>query len=425
MVKGRKSTATPRVRFPEFRNTGAWETAQLGDIAERVSTKNSDGSVARVLTNSAERGVLDQRDYFDRDIATAGKVDGYYIVDRGDYVYNPRTSASAPVGPISRNNLGKGVMSPLYTVFRFFADKTDFYEHYFRSTGWHSYLRSAASMGARHDRMSITSAAFMRMPLPTPGPAEQRKIADCLTSLDEVIAAQGLKVEALKAHKRGLMQHLFPREGETLPRLRFPEFRRAPKWSVHPFDYFVTRSFYGTSSSTSETGRYPVLRMGNMLDGRLSFSNLVYLDLNPESFEDIRLLPGDILLNRTNSLALVGKISLFDRDIDCITASYIVTYRLDRERINSAFCNLMLNTPHYQSKINTLARPSVSQANINPTTFRKELVVAVPELDEQQRVADCLSSFDTQIAAESQKLEAIKAHKKGLMQQLFPSLEVG
>ena len=97
--------------------------------------------------------------------------------------------------------------------------------------------------------------------------------------------------------------------------------------------------------------------MGNMLDGELNLSNLVYIDLAPKSFEKISLLPGDILLNRTNSPALVGKISMFNRDIECITASYIVTYRLDKRRLNPAFCNLMLNTPHYQAKVNALAGP--------------------------------------------------------------------
>ena len=91
-------------------------------LAERVAIKNSDRNVSRVLTNSAEHGVLDQKDYFDRDIASLGSLDAYYVVDPGDYVYNPRVSTIAPVGPISRNNIGKGVMSPLYTVFRFAAE---------------------------------------------------------------------------------------------------------------------------------------------------------------------------------------------------------------------------------------------------------------------------------------------------------------
>src|SRR5438445_12155600 len=115
---------TTKLRFPEFREP--WDFAPLERLADRVNTRNEDGTLTRVLTNSAEHGILDQRDYFDRDIATAGKVDGYFVVERGDFVYNPRTSNIAPVGPISRNNLGQGVMSPLYTVFRFASGYTDF-----------------------------------------------------------------------------------------------------------------------------------------------------------------------------------------------------------------------------------------------------------------------------------------------------------
>jgi len=256
-----------------------------------------------------------------------------------------------------------------------------------------------------------------------PHPKEQQKIADCLSFLDALIAAQADKLDALKTHKKGLMQQLFPREGETVPRLRFPEFREVMEWEEKPFDRVVVKSFYGTSSSTSENGKYPVLRMGNMVDGGLDFSKLVYIDLDDESFGKLRLIRGDILLNRTNSLDLVGKISMFDRNIECITASYIVAYRLDRKQIVPGFCNFLLNTLRYRAKIKALARPSVSQANINPTTFRNELVISIPNIAEQQRISDCLSSLDALIAAQADKLDVLKTHKKGLMQQLFPSPE--
>lgn len=205
-----------------------------------------------------------------------------------------------------------------------------------------------------------------------------------------------------------------------VPNLRFPEFREAGEWRLHKFGDFVVKSFYGTSAPTSETGQYPVLRMGNMGDGVLDFSNLVYIDLAPEEFESFRLQKGDILLNRTNSRDLVGKISIFDRDSECVTASYIVSFRLDENRIDPWFCNLMLNTQMLQSLIKQLATPSISQANINPTTFRTGLDIVIPKLAEQQKIADCLGSLDDLIAAEGRKLEALRQHKQGLMQQLFP-----
>ncbi|MBW9248486.1 MAG: restriction endonuclease subunit S, partial [Acidithiobacillus ferriphilus] len=199
-------------------------------MANRAKQKNRDEKIDRVLTNSAEFGVVDQRDFFDKDIATQGKLEGYFVVELGSYVYNPRISSTAPVGPISKNKIGTGVMSPLYTVFKFKDDRNDFYEHFFKTTGWHTYMRQASSTGARHDRMAISSDDFMAMPLPVPSPDEQQKIAECLSSVDELMAAQARKVEALKTHKKGLMQQLFPREGETQPRLRFPEFQNAGEW---------------------------------------------------------------------------------------------------------------------------------------------------------------------------------------------------
>lgn len=201
----------PEWRFPEFKDSGDWETSSLGFLAVRVTKKNNDESLTRVLTNSAINGVVDQQDFFDKDIANKSNLANYYILDEGDYVYNPRISVTAPVGPISRNNVGKGVISPLYTVFRFKNASNDYFEHFFRTTGWHSYLKNISNTGARHDRMSISSDAFMNMPLTYPtSQREQRKIAECLSNLDCFITAQACKIEVLQAHKKGLMQGLFP-----------------------------------------------------------------------------------------------------------------------------------------------------------------------------------------------------------------------
>ena len=218
----KKTALTPRLRFPEFREAGEWIFQPLVKLAKRSTRKNTECELTRVLTNSAEYGVIDQRDFFDKDIANPNNLEGYYVVEKGAYVYNPRISTTAPVGPISKNRIGTGVMSPLYTIFMFNNDQNDFYAHYFKSTHWHHYMRQASSTGARHDRMSITNDDFMSLPLPVTTPKEQQKIAACLSSLDDLIAAQNQKLDALKTHKKGLMQQLFPREGETVPRLRFP-----------------------------------------------------------------------------------------------------------------------------------------------------------------------------------------------------------
>lgn len=119
----------------------------------------------------------------------------------------------------------------------------------------------------------------------------------------------------------------------------------------------------------------------------------------------------------------MGKVSIFDRDSECITASYIVSFRLDETRLDPGFCNLLLNTQMLQSRIKLLATPSISQANINPATFRTGLDIVIPKLAEQQRIAECLSSLNDVLSAQSRKTEGLKTHQKGLLQQLFPSPE--
>jgi type I restriction enzyme S subunit len=202
----------PKLRFKQKNGHSypIWEEVKLSTIAKLVTQKNKNEKVRRVLTNSATLGVMDQRDYFEKDIANKSNLSGYYIVKLGDYVYNPRISLNAPVGPISKNQIGIGVMSPLYLIFTFDNIENDFYEQYFQTSHWHKYLRSISNSGARHDRMSLSNNDFMRMPILYPHPEEQQKIADCLSSIANLIGAQSQKIEELKAHKKGLMQNLFP-----------------------------------------------------------------------------------------------------------------------------------------------------------------------------------------------------------------------
>lgn len=208
---------TPVQRFQEFRNSGAWKYVKLRNVAERIILKNRNDTVKRVLTNSAINGVVDQNDYFDREIVSKNNLANYFIIEKGDYVYNPRISTSAPVGPISKNKIGQGIMSPLYTVFRFKDDDCDFYEYYFRTTLWHQYINKKANTGARHDRINISFDDFMDMPVPIcPDPKEQEKIALFLKSVDALISNQEQKIEALKLHKKGLIQQLFPSFEEVL-----------------------------------------------------------------------------------------------------------------------------------------------------------------------------------------------------------------
>ena len=198
----------PKLRFDEFAGESAWEYVPLKKIARRITLRNTLAAGLKVLTNSAERGLVEQRDYFDKDIATNTR--NYFVVEKGDFVYNPRVSASAPVGPISRNLIGKGVISPLYTAFRIKSTTSDFHAHYFKSSHWHEYVRRWSNSGARHDRMAIKNDDVMNLPIPLPSPNEQRKIAECLSSLEDILSAQEERLTNLEQHKHGLLCQLFP-----------------------------------------------------------------------------------------------------------------------------------------------------------------------------------------------------------------------
>ena len=187
----------------------SWEQRKLSEIADKVTEKNAGLQYVETFTNSAEFGIISQRDFFDHDIAKLGSLDGYYIVKNEDFVYNPRISTSAPVGPINRNKLGRtGVMSPLYTVFRPHDVDTTYLEHFFKCAYWHSFMNFNGDSGARSDRFSIKDDVFFQMPIPLPYIDEQRKIGELLTRLDHLITLHQRKLEEMKKQKKALMQLL-------------------------------------------------------------------------------------------------------------------------------------------------------------------------------------------------------------------------
>ena len=186
-----------------------WETKKLKDVFLRKSIKNKGSLIKNVLTNSATRGIILQGDYFDKDIANQNNLEGYYIVDVNDFVYNPRISVSAPVGPLKRNHLVKGVMSPLYTVLKPKIGELSFYEHYFQTSFWYKYMRGVANYGVRHDRMNITNDDFEKLPLPFPLIKEQEKIASFLNEISQQISFISEQLEETRKFKKGLLQNMF------------------------------------------------------------------------------------------------------------------------------------------------------------------------------------------------------------------------
>lgn len=193
--------------FPE------WEEKKIGDVFSKVKDKNKDGQNQNVITNSAEFGLINQRDFFDKDIAVDGKTENYTVIKTGDFVYNPRKSKQAPYGPFNCYQLEEdGIVSPLYTCLRPKGNADDKYLHwYFQSGSWYRFIyENGAQNGARHDRVGMTDSLMQEIPVYLP-PAveEQQKIADCLSSLDEVIEKQKATLAAWEELKKGLLQQMF------------------------------------------------------------------------------------------------------------------------------------------------------------------------------------------------------------------------
>ena len=398
---------TPRLRFPEF--SGEWEEKKLGDVATKMNRRNSQLEVSRVLTNSANAGIVDQNEYFDRDIAVKDNTANYHIVEIEDFVYNPRISTAAPVGPISVNKIGRGIMSPLYTVFKIRTGCISFFEQYFQTTIWHSYLKSIANFGARFDRMNITSEGFFSMPLLLPSQAEQEKIAECLTEMDNLISAQTQKVDALKEKKKGLMQQLFPQPGQTTPKLRFPGF--TGDWEEKKLGEVATIN----PRTESLPERFIYIDLESVESGVLLKNNLIESKNAPSRAQ--RLLKcGDIIFQMVRPYQK-NNYHFFKKDDEEYVAS--TGYAQIRYNDCSSYLYYYLHTDAFVGKVIKKCVGGNYPA-INSTDLSNIMVVLPPTLPEQQKIAECLTSLDELIVAESAELDALKEHKKGLMQQMFP-----
>ena len=421
MTGEEKRGLIPRLRFPEFRGAGEWNIVLLSHLAKRCIQKNRALNINRVLTNSAEFGVVDQHEFFDKDIANQDNLRGYLVVEKGDYIYNPRVSNLAPVGPISRNSIAKGIISPLYTIFRFKNTRNDFYKHFFATTGWHKYIRQASSTGARHDRMAISSDAFMAMPLPSSSQEEQQKIADCLSSIDELITSEAQYLDTLKTHKKGLMQQLFPEEGETVPRLRFPEFREAGDWEEKRLGevaevlqgYGFPEQYQGNAY-----GEYPFYKVSDISNALQNGERCITKSANYINSATLRTLKAKFIPAGATIFAKIGEAIRGNRraltTMACVIDNNVAAVKVFDGKSTDWFIYYVLSGVSLADYAGGVV-PAVNKSSI------ENIEIICPRMAEQQKIADCLSSIDELITAEAQYLDTLKTHKNGLMQQMFPA----
>ncbi len=306
---------------------------------------------------------------------------------------------------------------------------TAYLDHLFSKNLHGHWLRARIAVGARaHGSLNVSDDDLMDLPVPLPGGsssmAEQQKVAECLTSLDEVIAVQGRKVEALKAHKRGLMQQLFPREGETRPRLRFPEFQKAGGWETKRVDEWGSVLAGKALAATAPGPLRPYLRTKNVLDGAIDLSDVLTMPMTDDEFSRFEILEGDVLLNEGQSLELVGRASIYRGQLGrrCAMQNQLLRFRAYPSTCPD-FAAQAFRQYQKDGTFANIATQTTSVAHLGSSRFRALVLTWPSSLGEQQRIASCLNSKDDLIAAQSSVLAAIKTHKQGLMQQLFPARE--
>ena len=413
MARDDKRTLMPRLRFPEFQDEPGWRGIPGDELFDSINNRAASAGLP-VLAITQEHGAI-PRDEIDYHVSVTDKsIESYKEVKPGDFIISLRSFQ----GGIEYSKY-HGICSPAYVILRRKTIGVDLYfKHLFKSDRFIQKLTRNIE-GLRDGKM-ITYKQFSEQLIPTPDPAEQHKIADCLTALDEVIVAQGRKVKTLKAHKKGMMQQLFPREGETRPRLRFPEFRDAPDWRVDPLGQLFE----------TMTGGTPDRAVKEYWGGPIPWVTTSLVDFNvinkaEEFISEVGLENSSAKLFPKNTVLVAlygqgktrGKVALLGIEA---TTNQACAAILPRDGIQPAFTFLSLCGRYDQMRglSNSGGQENLSQGLLRELPFHYPKDVA-----EQQRITDCLSALDATSAAEADKLAALKTHKKGLMQQLFPSPE--
>ena len=410
----------PKLRFPEFRKLAGWAPTLLKAIADSVTERATQGEEDNVLSLSAEHGIVLQSEFFGKKVA-GDNSERYLKIVRDDFVYNDRTTKASTFGTIKRlSKHSVGIVSPIYKCFRFHADENPvFWEQYFESGNHDAALRGLVNEGARAGRFNISISQFLSTAVCRPDEPEQQKIAECLSSVDELMAAQARKVDALKTHKKGLMQQLFPREGEAAPRLRFPEFRDAGEWEETSLSEVIN------IASGQVDPKEPAHCDSPQVGSENIESNTGKL-VNVKSAGEKGVISGNYVFDESDILyskirPALNKVAAPDFKGICSADIYpIRPANSDLRRCYLLY--LLLSEKFLEYAIRNSERGKIPKINRDALLAYKALI---PSPTEQQRIAACLSSLDALIAAEIRKLEALKIHKKGLMQQLFPSLEEG
>lgn len=418
MSKGKKTALLPKLRFPEFRDE--WQISSLGNISKPIEKRAGEKAYTLMSVTSGV-GLVSQKEKFGREIA-GNAYKNYFVIEKGDFAYNKSATKQFPEGYIAMlfNYEEAALPNSIFTCFRI-TDKNccpAYLNQLFQSNYHGSWLRNFIAIGARaHGSLSIDNKHLWEMPVAVPMLPEQQKIADCLSSLDELISAEEQKLAALKAHKKGLMQKLFPAKGETVPERRFPEFRNSGGWEEKRLEDFCKIIGGGTPSTQNQenwTGKYPWISSSDLAEDNIFKINVTrYITKDAIDNSATKLIPPNsvIMVSRVG----VGKVALNSFEL-CTSQDF--TNLTEIEGVTYFLAYYMSNK--MLKEANNSQGTSIKGVTVNVI---KNYLILLPTMVEQQKIADCLSSVDDLITAQAQKIEALKLHKKGLMQGLFPSME--
>ena len=432
MSNDNKKTALPKLRFPEFRDEPGWPEMTLAENLFEHRLK-SDGK-SEVHSVSVHKGIINQVEHLGRSFSAAD-TSKYNLVKPFDIVYTKSPTGDFPYGVVKQNLTGQNVIvSPLYGVFKPTNKYVGNLIHaYFEDPGrTNNYLVSLVQKGAKNT-IQISNDRFLSKEIYLPNnEGEQQKIAAALSSLDDLITAQGDKLEVLQAHKRGLMQGLFPAEGESVPKLRFSEFREADEWKTISVDDLIKEdillppkdgnhgNIHPKASDYVEMG-IPFIMANDLRGGRIDFSRCTFI---PKELSD-NLQKGfakdeDVLITHKGT---VGEVSLI-RNIPfpyLMLTPQVTYYRVnDRERLSNDFLAQAFISDEFQKRLKVAAGGGTR--DYIGIIEQRNLKISMPfSVIEQKKIAATLSSLDDRITAQLKRIEVLKLHKKGLMQDLFPA----
>ena len=409
--------AIPKWRFESFDSYPKWNIKKLGCLMKPINERAGDKKYVLMSVTSGV-GLIPQVEKFGREIA-GNSYKNYYVIRKNDFAYNKSSTKEFPEGYISmlKEYEEAAIPNSIFTCFRVINDEYEpiFFEQLFNTNYHGKWLRKYIEIGARaHGALSIDTKHLWNMPVAVPKLPEQQKIADCLSSIDDLISAEEKKLLLLNDYKKGWMQKLFPAEGKTVPEWRFPEFKDSEGWEKLNIKKACYPSYSGGTPVTSKkeyyNGDIPFIRSGEIGKEKTELF-LTSEGLDNSSAKMIE--KGDVLM------ALYGANS-GDVAISPIKGAINQAILCLRHKNNNAFLY------HYLAfKKNWIVRTYIQggQGNLSGEIVKSIELCSPQEPDEQNRIAAFLSVIDELTSNQKEKIEALKQHKTALMQGLFPSIE--